>query len=124
MRDRRGIDHSYAFQFDLTGLEPVEEEPAVAEQDWGDVNLNFVEETGHDELLYDVHTTGDRNVFLARGGSRRLERTFNTVGYEGEGRSAFLDQCLPCIMCDDEHRGETAECLPTGPRRRRTSAAL
>jgi hypothetical protein len=68
----------------------LEQPDAAAEEHGGDMDLNLVEQPGLEVLLSDVRATGHRDVLVARGRPRLLERGFDAVADEGERRSSLL----------------------------------
>jgi hypothetical protein len=79
------------------------------------VNLQFVDQPGFDELLHSIRTARNIDILLARSGLRLLQGAFDTVGDEGERRSALLDQPVSGFMGKHENRHSKGRIISPRP---------
>jgi hypothetical protein len=64
-------------------VDVLEQSDSVAEQYGGEVDLQFVDQSGFDELSDGVCASRDPDVLVARGCSCLLEGALDAVGDEG-----------------------------------------
>jgi hypothetical protein len=116
MGDTGGVDRVDGLELDLLGdaWVEVEEADAAAEEDRDQVDFDFVEEAGFDELL-DRLAAGDGNVLVARRRAGLLEGALDAVLDEGEGRPSLLDERIAGAVGKDEDRLVEGRFVSPGP---------
>jgi hypothetical protein len=81
VRNADARDHRRVAKDGWRADEVVKESNSGAKKNGRDVDVDFVEEAGIQQLLDGVGAV-DSNVLLARGGSGLVHRAFDSVGYE------------------------------------------
>jgi hypothetical protein len=89
MRDSGCLHCPNLFELDVGVAEVVEEAGALAEQEWDDGDLQLVDQSRGEVLLGHVCAAAERDVLAAGRLLRLLERGFDSVGDEVEGRPAL-----------------------------------
>ena len=89
VHDGRRGDELDALVADSAAVEVVEEALTAAEQYWHDRDVHLVDQAGAEVLLDGCHPAAESDVLTVRCVERLLERRFDVVVDEVEGRPAL-----------------------------------
>src|SRR4051812_5666543 len=96
------LDHGRALKLcRRSGQSALEKPGAVAEKHRRQVNTHLVEQSRRQILLRDVRAAADRDVTLAGGEPRLLERGLDAVAHEREAGSALLGERVTRMPGED-----------------------
>lgn len=84
MSDAGVWGHAGDFQFNRFDAEALKQADATFQQDWHQVNADFVEQTRLETLAGDIRAA-HADHFIAGDGFCGRHRAFNTIGDEGDG---------------------------------------
>src|SRR5687768_9215963 len=93
---------THTFEIDRAGAKVVEHAYATTDQDWGNVDGNFVNQAGLDRLLQDAGCAND-HILIPCGLLCLANGTFHAVGDKGEWRT-WLHPFLRDVVSHDERR--------------------
>ena len=71
--------HLQSFQLDLSINDRFKRSQTAAEEDWHDVNMQFISKPGFQTLLCSIRRPNDIYIFVARNCSCLLDGTFDAI---------------------------------------------